>query len=150
MDLFEPLQPSGPQPASPGQTLQLGDRLEDFEITQVLGLTSFGVLYLARNTRDGSTLAIKEYMPSSVAVRDVDGQIILTDPLHAEAYQRGLQSFVNEALTLSQFDHPHLLRVTCIWEANGTAYRAMPYLAGTTLLAQRSSTRAPASQAQLQ
>ncbi|MBX3619201.1 MAG: hypothetical protein KF891_04310 [Rhizobacter sp.] len=150
MNLFEPLQPSGPRPASPGQTLQPGDRLEDFEITEVLGLTSFGVLYVARNARDGSTHAIKEYMPASIAVRDTDGQIALTDPLHAEAYQRGLQSFVNEALTLSQFDHPNLLRVTCIWEANGTAYRAMPCLSGTTLLAQRASSPAPATQAQLQ
>lgn len=136
-------------PAYPGQALAPGDMLEAFEIVQVLGLTSFGVLYLARNTADGSTVAIKEYMPSSLAVRGTDGRIELTDPGHAQAYQRGLQAFVAEALTLSQFDHPNLLRVMSIWEGNGTAYRSMPYLAGTPLLAQRASTGQPASQAQL-
>lgn len=136
-------------PTFAGQALAPGDALEDFEVVQVLGLTSFGVLYLARNTTDGSTVAIKEYMPSSLAARGAGGLIELTHPGHAEAYRRGLQAFIGEALSLSQFDHPNLLRVTSIWEANGTAYRSMPYLAGTTLLAHRARTAQPATQAEL-
>lgn len=149
MNLSELVQPSGPMPTFAGQALAQGDMLEDFEIVQVLGLTSFGVLYLARNKTDGSTVAIKEYMPSSLAARGARGQIELNHPGHAEAYQRGLQAFIGEALSLSQFDHPNLLRVTSIWEANGTAYRSMPYMAGTTLLAHRARTGQPASQAEL-
>jgi len=124
--------------------------LEDFEIVQVLGLTSFGALYLAVHAVDETTIALKEYLPAAITTRSTEGCIGLSDPSHEEAFQRGLQSFVGEALALSQFDHPNLLHVSCVWEANGTAYRAMPYLAGSSLLAKRSSTKEPASQAQLQ
>lgn len=150
MNLFEPLQPPGAPPlGSSGHALQAGAMLEDFEVTQVLGVTRSGVLYLATHVLEHNTVAIKEYLPSSIATRNAAGQIELNDPSHEEAFRRGLQSFVGEALTLSQFSHPHLLHVSCVWEANGTAYRAMPYLAGTTLLAQRSGGQEPATQAQL-
>ncbi|MBL0726722.1 protein kinase domain-containing protein [Piscinibacter sp. HJYY11] len=137
-------------PAIAGQTLLPGERLEDFEIVQVLGLTSFGVLYLGRHLHDGSTVAIKEYMPSSLATRVRGGKVDVLDPANVQAFQRGLQAFLTEALTLSQFEHPNLLRVVNVWEANGTVYRSMPYLPGTTLLAWRHGIGEPASQAQLQ
>lgn len=136
-------------PAIAGQTLLPGERLCDFEIVQVIGLTSFGVLYLGRQLQDGATVAIKEYMPSGLATRTRDGQVEVTDPSHAQAFDRGLQAFLAEALTLSQFEHPNLLRVSAVWEDNGTAYRSMPYLTGTTLLAWRTGIAEPASQAQL-
>ncbi len=124
--------------------------LEDFEISQVLGLTSFGVLYLATHAVEGHTVAIKEYLPSALATRNAEGQVELLDPSHEEAFDRGLQAFASEALTLSQFDQPNLLRVTCVWEGNGTAYRAMPHLVGSNLLTTRSSTKEPLTQSQLQ
>ena len=67
---------------------------------QVIGLTSFGVLYLGRQLQDGSTVAIKEYMPSSLATRTRDGRVEVTDPAHVPAFERGLQAFLAEALTL--------------------------------------------------
>lgn len=137
-------------PAIAGQTLHPGERLCDFEIVQVIGLTSFGVLYLGRQLQDGSTVAIKEYMPSSLATRTRDGRVEVTDPAHVPAFERGLQAFLAEALTLSQFEHPNLLRVSAVWEDNGTAYRSMPYLSGTTLLAWRTGIAEPASQAQME
>jgi len=150
MNLFEPLQPPGHLPVGAGHALAPGAMLEDFEITQVLGLTSFGALYLANHTTDGTVVALKEYLPAAIATRSADDVIELSDPSHEEAFHRGLQSFVGEALALSQFDHPNLLRVSCVWEGNGTAYRAMPYLLGTSLLAKRSTSNEPATQAQLQ
>lgn len=137
-------------PAIAGQTLLAGERVGGFEILQVLGLTSFGVLYLGRQLHDGSTAAIKEYLPSTLAARAPGGTVDVADPTNAPAFERGLQAFLNEALTLSQFEHPNLLRVHTVWEENGTAYRSMPYLAGSTLLAWRASIQQPASQAQLQ
>jgi serine/threonine protein kinase len=137
-------------PAIPGQTLPPGERLGGFEILQVIGLTSFGVLYLGRHLEDGSTAAIKEYMPSSLAMRGPEGRVEVIDPVNEPAYERGLQAFLTEALTLSQFEHPNLLRVQVVWEDNGTAYRSMPYLGGSTLAAWRASLSEPASQAQLQ
>jgi serine/threonine protein kinase len=137
-------------PAIPGQTLPPGERVGGFEILQVIGLTSFGVLYLGRHLEDGSTAAIKEYMPSSLAFRGREGAVEINDPMNEPAFQRGLHVFLTEALTLSQFEHPNLLRVHLVWEENGTAYRAMPHLGGSTLLAWRSTMSEPASQLQLQ
>ncbi|HEY0819142.1 MAG TPA: hypothetical protein VGD46_10215 [Rhizobacter sp.] len=137
-------------PAIEGQTLPPGERLGDFELVQAIGLTSCGVLYLARQLDDGRMVAIKEYMPAAIATRLESGWVDVTDPSHVQAYQRGLQAFLTEALSLSQFEHPNLLQVNSIWEDNGTAYRAMPYLAGSTLLAWRTGYGEPASQAQLQ
>ncbi|MEO8154324.1 MAG: hypothetical protein ABI605_14745 [Rhizobacter sp.] len=148
--MFEPLQPTARLPVGSGHALQPGAMLEDFEITQVLGLTSFGVVYLATNVVEQTTVALKEYLPVAIAARNAEGSIELRDESHQEAFQRGLHTFIGEALTLSQFDHPGLLHVSCVWEANGTAYRAMPHYAGTSLLAKRFGMKAPPSQATLQ
>jgi non-specific serine/threonine protein kinase len=51
----------------------------------------------------------------------------------AETFALGLKSFVNEAKLLARFDHPSLLKVLRFWEANGTAYMAMPVMRGRTL-----------------
>ena len=48
----------------------------------------------------------------------------------AETFEAGLQSFVNEARLLAQFDHPSLVKVYRFWEANGTAYMVMPFYEG--------------------
>jgi serine/threonine protein kinase len=48
----------------------------------------------------------------------------------AETFALGLRSFVNEARLLARFDHPSLLKVHRFWEANGTAYMAMPVMRG--------------------
>jgi serine/threonine protein kinase len=150
MNLSDPLLPPGHMPVQSAHALEPGAMLEDFEIIQVLGLAGFGVLYLAAHVTEGHTVAIKEYLPSAIALRGMQGTVELLDPAHEESFQRGLQAFASEALTLSQFDHPNLLKVSCVWEGNGTIYRAMPYIVGSTLLTQRSNSQEPASQAQLQ
>jgi hypothetical protein len=48
-------------------------------------------------------------------------------------FTAGLDSFINEARLLAQFDHPSLLKVYRFWRANGTAYMVMPYYEGSTL-----------------
>jgi len=149
MIVFEPLHPAPRLPVGSGHALQPGERLEEFEITQVLGLTSFGIIYLAQDVTDHRLMAIKEYLPVTIAARGEDGRVELRDATHEEVFQRGLQSFVTEALTLSQFDHPHLLRVSCVWEGNGTGYRAMPHYGGTNLLAHRFSSKQPPDQVAL-
>jgi serine/threonine protein kinase len=48
-------------------------------------------------------------------------------------FDAGLDSFINEARLLAQFDHPSLLKVYRFWRANGTAYMVMPFYEGHTL-----------------
>jgi serine/threonine protein kinase len=114
-------------------TLAIGTRLGEFEIRGLVGEGGFGIVYLAYDRSLERNIALKEYMPSSLAQRDGGLAVSVRAPLYAETFALGLRSFVNEARLLAQFDHPSLVKVYRFWEANGTAYMAMPYYEGATL-----------------
>lgn len=113
--------------------LRIGTRLAEFEITAVIGLGGFGIVYLAHDESLGRNVAIKEYMPSSLASR-IDGLSVQPNSERsAETFFAGLRSFMNEARMLAMFDHASLVKVYRVWEANGTAYMVMPHYQGLTL-----------------
>jgi serine/threonine protein kinase len=113
--------------------LPLGTRLKDFEIVGVLGEGGFGIVYLAFDRALRRTIAIKEFMPSVLAMRGTDGAVILRAERHKNTFRSGLKSFINEARLLAQFDHPALVKIHRYWEQNGTAYAAMQYYEGRTI-----------------
>ena len=113
--------------------LPIGTRLSEFEIVGLVGEGGFGIVYLADDHSLHRRVAVKEYMPASLATRALDSTVMLRSEQFAETFAIGLRSFVNEARLLAQFDHPSLVKVHRFWEANGTAYMAMPYFSGKTL-----------------
>ncbi|MEY4752374.1 MAG: hypothetical protein RJA44_49, partial [Pseudomonadota bacterium] len=113
--------------------LPVGTRLGEFEILGVIGVGGFGIVYRALDHDLEREVAIKEYMPGQFAGRDATGAVTVRARTHAETFGVGLRSFINEARLLARFDHPALLKVYRYWEANGTAYMAMPYYRGRTL-----------------
>ena len=113
--------------------LPLGTRLCEFEIVDLVGEGGFGIVYLAEDHSLKRRVALKEYMPSSLAERGVDSSVVVRSERHQDTFDVGRRSFVNEALLLAQFDHQALVKVFRFWEANGTAYMAMPFYAGKTL-----------------
>ena len=115
------------------EALPHGTRFGEFEIIRVLGVGGFGVVYLANDYSLERQVALKEYMPASLAVRGQGSLITLRSEAMAETYAVGLRSFINEARLLAKFDHPSLVKVYRFWEDNGTAYMVMPYLQGITL-----------------
>jgi serine/threonine protein kinase len=136
--------PLAPSSHDGHDTLPTGTRLHEFEVLSVLGVGGFGIVYLAMDHSLQRQVAIKEYMPTALAVR-ADGEIVsLRSASHAETFEMGLQSFINEARLLAQFDHPSLVKVYRHWEGHGTAYMAMQYYPGSTLKdARRAMARAP-------
>lgn len=121
---------------TPGHTIPPGTRIHDYRIDRVLGEGGFGIVYLATDVVLERQVAIKEYLPSSMAARAGQSLTVLVkSPVHEETFLIGLRSFVNEAKLLARFDHPALLKVHQFWEENGTAYMAMPYYQGPTLKA---------------
>ncbi|VTU40901.1 Serine/threonine-protein kinase D [Variovorax sp. PBS-H4] len=116
------------------RALPEGLHLRDYEIVGPIGEGGFGVVYLAWDSVHQQHVAIKEYLPAVLAVRDrASTAVILRSPRHQDSFRIGLRSFVNEARILARFDHPALVRVLHHWEDNGTAYMAMPYYQGPTL-----------------
>ncbi|MEY4750577.1 MAG: hypothetical protein RIQ60_2791 [Pseudomonadota bacterium] len=113
--------------------LRPGTRLGEFKILDVIGVGGFGIVYRALDLDLEREVAIKEYMPGQFAGRDATGAISVQANTHAETFGIGLRSFVNEARLLARFDHPALVKVHRYWEANRTAYMAMPYYKGRTL-----------------
>lgn len=127
--------------------LEPGVRVAEFEIQRVLGIGGFGIVYLAFDHALERLVALKEYMPSSLAARRSGCRVAVRSQSHAQTFGVGMRSFVGEAKLLARFDHPALLKVFRFWEDNGTAYMAMPYYQGRTLGALRSAMGSPPNQA---
>lgn len=119
---------------SGGNALPIGTRIGEFELTGMVGEGGFGIVYLAYDHSLERSVALKEYMPSSLASR-VPGssEVRIKTQRNADTFKAGLRSFVNEAKVLAQFDHPALVKVYRFWEQHGTAYMVMPYYEGITL-----------------
>ena len=124
-------------PVAPfNNALPADSRLEEYVIQSVLGVGGFGITYLARDTRLGVLVAIKEYFPQAYAARDHKLTIrpnTSADTGDAENYRWGLQEFLKEARALAQFKHTNIVRVLRFLEAHGTAYMAMEYEEGEGL-----------------
>ncbi|RSZ60378.1 serine/threonine protein kinase [Massilia atriviolacea] len=123
------------EPAADASTRPLpnGHRMEEFEITGVLGVGGFGIVYRALDHTLARVVAIKEYMPAMLAMRRGDLSIALRGERFAATFRSGQAGFINEARLLAKFDHPGLIKVLRFWEAHGTAYMATPYYEGLTL-----------------
>jgi len=144
-----PVDPPGFE-ANRSDALAPGTKLEGYEIERVIGASGFGFVYLAYDPAAQHRVAIKEYMPDTLAVRDEDGvQVLVRADSHIEAFDRGRNAFIDEAQLLARCEHPSLLHVTRSWQSKGTAYRVMPYYAGNSLYTLREAMDAPADEASL-
>ena len=124
---------SSPLLATHANCLPVGTRVSDFEIIGLIGEGGFGIVYLAKDTSLDRVVALKEFMPSSLAGR-VDGiQVAVRAANNRSTFDAGLKSFINEAKMLARFAHPALVEVFRFWEGNGTAYMAMRLYRGETL-----------------
>jgi peptidoglycan hydrolase-like protein with peptidoglycan-binding domain len=111
-----------------------GKTIGRYEIVAVLGQGGFGITYRARDAQLGREVAIKEYLPSALAVRQDGATVLPRSTKVAEDFAWGRQRFVDEGRTLATLQRaPGIVRVFDFLEVNGTAYIVMELLEGDTL-----------------
>src|SRR5574343_1112881 len=114
------------------QPLPNGYSLEEYVIDRQLSLGGFSIVYLATDA-EGCQVAIKEYLPNSLALR-TRGEIkpaITAD--HLGAFRYGMKCFFEEGRALARLSHPNVIRVLNFFRANDTVYMVMEYEHGRTL-----------------
>ena len=113
--------------------LPIGTKLHGYVVERALGHGGFGIVYLARHLELGGRVAIKEYMPSALAIRR-ETSVLPTSAVSAEHYKEGLRRFLAEARQLVRFEnHPNVVSCRDFFRENGTAYLVMEYVDGLTL-----------------
>ncbi len=104
-------------------------------IGRVLGRPGgFGITYLAWDIGLRRRIAIKEFFPELTAQRAADGVEVLCRSAEQRAdFDRNRQQFMAEARVLAGFDHPNILRLRSLFQANGSSYLVMDYFPGQIL-----------------
>lgn len=114
--------------------LPAGTRIQSYEVQQVLGIGGFGITYRAYDRTLERLVAIKEYLPTGLAVRTNDGTTVAPKSEgDSRDYRYGLRRFLDEARTLARFNERSIVRVIAYMEAHGTAYFVMDYEDGECL-----------------
>jgi serine/threonine protein kinase len=103
-----------------------------YRIVRKVAAGGFGLVYLAQDA-DGQQVAIKEYLPSSLAARAPGELLPQVQPEKLSLYRLGLKSFFEEGRSLAQISHPSVVSVLNFFRENETVYMVMNYLEGAAL-----------------
>ena len=108
---------------------------DNYVIGRALGRGGFGVTYLAYDQLLDRKIAIKEYFPTSLAIRDPHSmQILPYNGQVAAEYAHGVDRAIHEARTVVSLESiPNVLKIYGVFRANNTVYIVMEYVEGVTL-----------------
>ena len=119
--------------ASVARALPAGASVGEFDLGEIIGAGSTTIVYAATDRARAIPVAMAEYMPAKLAQRH-EAQVAPRTSAQADAFAKGLKAFIDETRTLARCNHPSLVRIVRLWEANGTAYRVMPRYPARRLL----------------
>ena len=103
-----------------------------YKVIKKLSAGGFGLVYLALD-KQGQEVAIKEYMPTSLASRAQGELLPQVQPEKLSLYRLGLKSFFEEGRSLAQISHASVVSVLNFFRENETVYMVMNFLEGATL-----------------
>lgn len=118
--------------------LRTGVVLKDrYIIGTVIGAGGFGITYKAWDNMFETVVAVKEYFPQGVVLRDNTASKTNTVSIYNvddNSYEHGKERFLKEAKSLAKFNsHPGTVAIYDFFEENDTAYIVMEYLDGCNL-----------------
>ena len=114
------------------QPLQEGAIVENYRIMRLIAAGGFSFVYLAQDENE-SPVVIKEYLPSTLALR-TDGAATPRIPeADQQAFVFGMKCFFEEGRALAHLSHTNVVRVLNFFRANETVYLVMRYERGRTL-----------------
>ena len=113
----------------PGVTLQNGKYL----VGRVLGQGGFGITYIGLNRALNLKVAIKEYYPSGLVVREKENSAVYWQNESVDR-EKSKESFLKEARKMARLRSVSgIVRVQDVFYENETAYIVMDYVDGETL-----------------
>ena len=119
---------SKPKPAP----LPAGTVVGGYSVVKKIAAGGFGVVYLAEDP-DRRLIALKEYLPASLAERSPGELTPRVKPDKLPLYRLGLKGFFEGGRSLAQISHPSVVSVLNFFRENETVYMVMNYLQGDTL-----------------
>ncbi|TAJ85374.1 MAG: hypothetical protein EPO41_27210 [Reyranella sp.] len=148
---------TGEKPAGPADSAAAVDHVAltpgrvvgRYEVLEVLGQGGFGIIYRVRDTQLDREVALKEYLPPALAIRQDGASVLPRSTAVAEDFSWGRERFVAEGRTLANLhEAPSIVKVFDFVEANGTSYMVMELVRGDTL-EERVKARGPLSPAEI-
>ena len=118
------------------QQLQLNSTLQGgkYIIKKVLGQGGFGITYLAEHDLLGIKVAIKEFFMKDFCNRDkTTSHVSVVTESVRELVVRFREKFLKEVRNIARLRHPNIVRISDVFEENGTAYYVMDYCEGGSL-----------------
>lgn len=116
------------------QALSEGTFLDaSYRIVRVVGVGGFGITYEAHDENLDTPVAIKEYFPHDYGGRENNTSVHPRSEWARQPFEWGRTNFLKEARTLAGFEHPSIVRVLRVFEANSTAYMVMRFEHGMSL-----------------
>ncbi len=119
-------------PSQANQPLPDGYQLQNYKVMRVLSCGGFSIVYLANDEND-QPVAIKEYLPSSLALRREGDALPSIADENVATFRYGMKCFFEEGRSLARLSHPNVVRVLNFFRANETVYMVMRYERGRTL-----------------
>ncbi len=109
-----------------------GLEIAGYRIVKKIASGGFSIVYLAYDA-DGNAVAIKEYLPSSLALRQEGELVPAIAPANLPVFRIGLKCFFEEGRALARISHPNVVSVVNFFRANETVYMVMAYESGRSL-----------------
>ena len=109
-----------------------GLEIAGYRIVKKIASGGFSIVYLAYD-EDGNAVAIKEYLPSSLALRQPGELVPAISAENLATFRIGLKCFFEEGRALARIAHPNVVSVVNFFRANETVYMVMAYESGRSL-----------------